>query len=303
MAQDLWWAFGAVAAGCLWLAVASVLAARRPLDPPAVDAWAAGHGLTDLPAGGRELAERYLRRGRLFRTVGGAVPFLAGTVAPALWAATRGLPAPWPLSLLGVRSWLAGYLVGVLVAEWSWARPHGGPLRSAALAPRELGGYLPGRVVAGLRLAAVAVVALVPLVAWLPAAPARELALRGRGGALATAAVAVGAALAVELLLRRMVGRPQPVADPDARAVDDALRSTSAHAAAGAGLAIVLLSLSLQLGNLAVDLGVAPARTALVGLSLGCAVAALVAWARIGHPRPRPPRAAAAAAAGRPARP
>ena len=303
MAQDLWWAFGAVAAGCLWLAVASVLAARRPLDPPTVDAWAAGYGLTDLPAGGRELAERYLRRGRLFRTVGGAVPFLAGTVAPALWAATRGLPAPWPLSLFGVRSWLAGYLVGVLVAEWSWARPHGGPLRSAALAPRELGGYLPGRVVVGLRLAAVAVVALVPLVAWLPAAPARELALRGRGGALATAAVAVGAALAVELLLRRMVGRPQPVADPDARAVDDALRSTSAHAAASAGLAIVLLSLSLQLGNLAVDLGAAPARTALVGLSLGSAVAALVAWARIGHPRPRPPRAAAAAAAGRPARP
>ncbi|HEY6590336.1 MAG TPA: hypothetical protein VI751_04775 [Actinomycetota bacterium] len=65
-------------------------------QPGAVDAWASGHGLTVLPAGQREPAERYLRRSRLFRTVGGAVPFVTGTVPYALWAATRGLPAPWP---------------------------------------------------------------------------------------------------------------------------------------------------------------------------------------------------------------
>jgi hypothetical protein len=299
VARDLWWAFAAVAGACAWLAVAAVLAARRPLDPRAVDAWAAGHGLTGVPAGRLAPAAGYLRRSRRDRAVGGAVPFVAGTVAPAAWAAARGLPAPWPLGLFDARTWLAGYLAGVLVAEWRWARPHGGPVRSAALVPRRLGAYLPARVLAGQRLAALAVVALVPLVAWLPAAPApaRALAVRGWGGALATAAVAVGVAAAVELLLRRMVRRPQPVADPTARAVDDALRSTSAHAAAGAGLAIVLLSLSLQVANLAANLGAGPARTALVGLSWGCAVTALVAWARLGHPGRRP-RGAAAPAVG-----
>jgi hypothetical protein len=297
--EELWWASALWGAACLWLAVAAILAAARPLEPRAVDAWASGHGLTALPAGQRQPAERYLRRSRLFRAVGGAVPFLAGTVPAALWAATKGLPTPWPLGLFGVRSWLAGYLAGVLVAEWSWARPHGRLVRSAALVPRRLAGYLPARVLAGQRLAALAVVALVPLVAWGPVAPApvRELVLRGRGGALATAAVAVAVTVAVELLLRRMVRRPQPVGDPVALAVDNALRSTSARAAAGAGLAIVLLSLSVQVSNVAANLGPGPARPATVGLAWGCALAALAAWARIGHPR-----RASTPAAGRPAR-
>ncbi|HEY6590335.1 MAG TPA: hypothetical protein VI751_04770 [Actinomycetota bacterium] len=129
-------------------------------------------------------------------------------------------------------------------------------------------------------------VALVPVIAWGPVAPApvRELVLRGRGGALATAAVAVGVTVAVELLLRRMVRRPQPVDDPTALAVDNALRSTSVHAAAGAGLAIVLLSLSLQVTNVATNLVSGPARTATVGLAWGCALAALAAWILVGHP-------------------
>jgi hypothetical protein len=243
VSQELWWAFAVWGAACLWLAVAAILAARRPLNPGAVD-------------------------------------------ADALWAATRGLPAPWPLGLFGVRSWLAGYLAGVLVAEWSWARPHGGLVRSAALVPRRLVGYLAARVVVGQRLAALAVVALVPVIAWGPVAPApvRELVLRGRGGALATAAVAVGVTVAVELLLRRMVRRPQPVDDPMALAADNALRSTSVHAVAGAGLAIVLLSLSLQVTNVATNLVSGPARTATVGLAWGCALAALAAWVLVGHP-------------------
>jgi hypothetical protein len=299
VSQELWWASGLWGAACLWLAVAAVLAARRPLDPRVVDAWASGHGLTALAAGQREPVERYLRRSRLFRTAGGAVPFVAGTVPTAVWAATRGLPAPWPLGLFGVRSWLAGYLAGVLVAEWSWARPHAGLVRSAALVPRRLGNYLPARVMVGQWLATLAVVALVPVMALGPLVPAgvRELVLRGRGGALATAFVAVGVTVAVDALLRRMVRRPQPVPDPTALAVDDALRSTSAHAAAGAGLAIVLLSLSLQVSDAVANLGPGPARTAGVGLAWGCALAALVAWVRIGHPR-----RAATAAAGQPAR-
>jgi hypothetical protein len=292
MARDLWWAFAALAAACLWLAVAAVLAARRPLDQAELAAWASGHGLDGVPARQLEPAGRYLRRSRLYRTVGGAVPFLAGTAAPTAWAAVWGLPAPWPLGLFGVRSWLAGYLAGVLVAEFRWARPRAGVVRSAALVPRRLGDYLPSRVLAGLRLAALAVVALVPVLAWGPVAPppVRELVVGGRGGALATAAVTLAVAVAVEWLLRRLVARPQPAAELGDLAADDALRSASVHAAAGAGLAIVLLGLSLQVGLVAADLAGGPGRTALVALSWGWAAAALAAWARVGHPRRWPVR-------------
>ena len=302
MARDLWWAFAALAVACLWLAVAAVLAARRPLEPAALAAWASGHGLEGVADRRLEPAARYLRRSRLSRTVGGAVPFVAGTATPALWAATRGLPAPWPLALFGARSWLAGYLAGVLVAEYRWARPRTGVVRSAALVPRRLGDYLPVRVVAGMRLAALATVALVPLLAWGPLTPApvRELVVGGRGGALATAALAVAVAAAVELAVRRLVGRPQPAADPEALAVDDALRSTSVHAVAGAGLAIVLLSLSVQVGLVAANLGGGPGRTAVVALSWACAAAALAAWIRVGHPRRWTVRRVLARDAGRP---
>ena len=287
MGRELWWAFVAVAVACLWLAVAGVLAARRPLEPVELAAWASGHGLEGLPDRRLEPAARYLRRSRLSRTVGGAIPFVAGTVLYGLWAATRGLPAPWPLGLFGARSWLAGYLAGVLVAEYRWARPRSGVVRSAALVPRRLGNYLPVRAVAGMRLAALVVAALVPLLAWGPLVPVpvRGLVLGGRGGALATAALALAVAAAVELLLRGLVGRPQPAADPEELAVDDALRSTSVHAVAGAGLAIVLLSLSVQVGLVAANLGGGPGRTAVVALSWGCAAAAVAAWARVGHPR------------------
>jgi hypothetical protein len=300
MARDLWWAFVALAAACLWLAVAAVLAARRPLDQAELAAWASGHGLDDVAARRLEPAGRYLRRSRLYRTVGGAVPFAAGTAGYALWAATRGLPAPWPLQLFGVRSWLAGYLAGVLVAEFRWARPQAGLIRSAALVPRRLDDYLPGRVLAGMRLATLAVVALVPVLALGPVAPApvRELVVGGRGGALATAAVTLAVAVTVEGLLRGLVARPQPAAEPADLAVDDALRSTSVHAAAGAGLAIVLLGLSLQVGLVAASLAGEPGRTALVALSWGWAGAALAAWARVGHPRRWPVRRLAVGDAG-----
>jgi hypothetical protein len=58
----------------------------------------------------------------------------------------------------------------VLVAEYRWARPRTGVVRSAALLPRRLGDYLPARVVVAIRLAPLATVALVPLLAWGPLA-------------------------------------------------------------------------------------------------------------------------------------
>jgi hypothetical protein len=176
---------------------------------------------------------------------------------------------------------------------------------AAALVPRRLGDYLPARVVTGMRLAALATVALVPLLAWGPLAapvPVRGLVVGGRGGAMATATLAVAMAAAVELAVRRLVGRPQPAADPEALAVDDALRSTSVHAVAGAGLAIVLLSLSLQVGLVAANLAGGPGRTAVVALSWACAAAALAAWVRVGHSRRWTVRRVLARDAGGPGR-
>jgi hypothetical protein len=78
----------------------------------------------------------------------------------------------------------------------------------------------------------------------------------------------------VEITLRIMVRRTQPVATTDAMAIDDALRSTSIHRAAGAGLAALLFLLPSQLGNLtlhgpwAAVVGVAGLLC--YGLAIGC---------------------------------
>lgn len=51
-------------------------------------------------------------------------------------------------------------------------------------------------------------------------------------------------AVVVELGLRYVVARPQPVASAHEAAVDDAVRSTSLHALAGAGVAMLVWVLS-----------------------------------------------------------
>ena len=294
MVDDLRWAWTVWAAACGWLATATVLAARRRPGPGELAGWARRHGLTDLDREQGRLVERYLRRSRWFRTLGGAVPFLAATLPYALWASIRGLPTPAALHALGPRSWLGGYMLGVLVAEYTWPRPHPATVRSAALAPRRLVDYLPAWVIAAQRLTALATVALVAAVAWLPVTPAAAglhgALLTGREGALANAAVAVGSVLAVESLLRRVVRRPQPVTTAESLAVDDALRSTSIHAAAGAGLAVVLLTLSLQLDLLAASTRIHPAASAAAWLTWAGVAAALASWVRVGHPRWAPVR-------------
>ena len=85
----------------------------------------------------------------------------------------------WAFAAVAVAClWLAGYLAGVLVAEYRWARPWTGVVRSAAL---------------------------VPPLAWGPLAapvPVRGLVVGGRGDALHSTSVhaVAGAGLAIVLL-------------------------------------------------------------------------------------------------------
>jgi hypothetical protein len=184
----------------------------------------------------------YLRKARLLRTWGG----IAGAVLPSLVEyavsgrvqvlgfGTDGNSAP-----LGFGTIFVGYLVGVLYAEISLARPVDGARRSASLQRRELAAYLPRRIVASQRIAAVAgalgtlAIAVVPFADGMSNPGAASLVLAAAG------VLASGAGL--EAIERWLVRRPQPFTSASLLAADDAIRAQSIHAAAGAGLALLLL--------------------------------------------------------------
>jgi hypothetical protein len=91
--------------------------------------------------------------------------------------------------------------------------------------------------------------------------------------AITTAVALLGLLLRlVEVGLRAMVRRPQPLGGTGELAVDDALRSTALHRAAGAGLAALLFLLGNQLGALDRHWWMLTGLLALVcyGLAIGC---------------------------------
>jgi hypothetical protein len=235
--------------------------AARPPTGAAVASWAASHDLTLDPAARGDVS-RQLRRGRWLRTLGFVVPFGIGQGAMVWWVLVfeRPLP-PASMSVLADPSaWAAGYLLGAVAAELTRERPHPRQVRAAVLAPRRLADYLPGWMLWSERAVALAVLGLVPL------------ASGGPGRAVPTAVAAIVLATTVEIGLRAMVRRPQPVASTGELAVDDALRSTALHRAAGAGLAALLFLLGNQLGVLDRRWWVLTGFLALVcyGLAIGC---------------------------------
>ncbi len=244
-----------VAASLLGIVLAELLVwtGRLPTGA-AVAAWAGRHGLALDEQTTGDAVRRQLRRGRVARTLGFLAAFAIGEGASLYWAHIHlpsllsGPPLPVPFSVLASPSgWAAGYLAGALVAELTRPRPGPGRLRAAALTPRTLGGYLSAGMLAAERLVAVAVVALVPLaLRWAPAGWSWTfLDPRGRAG-IADGVVAVVIAALVEVGLRMIVRRAQPVASTAALGIDNALRSTSVHRVAAAGLAVQLFLLSEQ---------------------------------------------------------
>jgi hypothetical protein len=207
--------------------------------------WARARGL-ELTPENRPLVARYLRRARVLPICGALVAVVLPTIVELalhgelviLGFHSDGSSAPYA----GPFEAYIGYLLGALVAELSLARPRAPGRRSASLVPRELGAYLPRRLLRAQRALGVAVVAGVLVTALVPyPSPASE----PDGWELATGVAFFGAfAVGLEALERWIVRRPQPFIEPSLVAADDAIRAQSVHALAGAGLALLLVALS-----------------------------------------------------------
>jgi hypothetical protein len=258
------------------LAVGLPRLARVP--PGRVAGWAERHDvpLTEATA---PLVAGYLRRTRALRALGA----IAGSLA-AVGATALGVD-------VGSLVWLcAGYLVGAAAAELGQAPLPADGAPAASLVPREPRDYVPGWALLALRALAVGVPAAAAAVFALPPRPVTEAvsdgALTGPPGALssvALAALAVLPAVAVHLLTRRILDRPQPPAAPDLVAADDAARATSIHAITGIGLLLAAIATSSTLNQLG-DRVAGWAHGALVAASLVAALAGLWVWLFLAQP-------------------
>lgn len=227
-------------------------------------AFAVAHGVALTPAN-ESLMAAYLDRSWRWRLTGAVL----GAVLPL---GTR-IPG---LEMLG------GYLVGALAAELTQSRLRRAAQPTATLAPRLLPDYLSRGILRALRTTAVVAVALVPIYLVLPA----RVSVTDNPQLLVGCVLAVIAAAGVEAGLRLIVNRPQPAADPDLLAADDAIRSASIHASAGAGLAIVLLLVATELWALGFGTDVQLLRWVAPFLSISASVGAFVTWSVFGHDRP-----------------
>jgi hypothetical protein len=262
----------------LTLAVAAVVAtlttlllwAARPPGDAGVLEWAARYDLA-LRLEDREPVRRQLRRGRLLRTGGFVVPFAIWVGTGIYWTAVVERPMPrFPLGwIANPAAWATGYLVGAVVAELT--RPSGRrqPVRGAALVPRRLADYVPAWMPWTARGLAAAIVVLAQFNHADDAGGSDPWPLRP---SFIAAFAAVAVTVLIEVALRVVVRRPQPVASTAELSVDDALRSSSVHRIAGAGMAALMFLLANQLGVLPRHWWAVGALLALVcyGLAIGC---------------------------------
>jgi len=272
----------------LLLAGTVAVRALRPVSPAELERWLQAHGL-DVSAEGRAAVARYLCRSRRWRAAGFLLPFLVGSTASWAWAlfyAQADPPEPWR-TLANPGFWVAGYLLGAVLAELSRPRPFpaaGG--RSAALLPRQPRQYLPGWVLPTCWALATGAVLAALAPRWLPV---QDTVTPDRSGLVLTAA-ALGMTVLLQLATRAVLGRRQPYASAEQLAVDDALRSACLHRVAGAGLAFVLLVLAGRVWNLAVVVDLRPLRSALPVVTLVCLAAARAAFVGLPAKRWQVPR-------------
>ena len=247
-----------------------VARAFRPLEPAFVREWADAHALRLTPDN-RTMVEYYLGTAQKLRTLGA----VAGIVLPPLVA--------WALGWDNTTGWspllwiLPGYLIGAFYAELALNRPLG-RTGAASLTPRRVRDYLPARLVTGQRLFG--------LIAVLGAAAVLVLPIDDRLAGTGTAAagfIGGAVAVAIEVIERHIVARPQPVVAPDLVAADDAIRSQSMHSVSGSGLAIIMLCVGSVALALAQSLE-GPLSIAVVPIVvLFLWAAPLVAWLYYGH--------------------
>jgi hypothetical protein len=101
------------------------------------------------------------------------------------------------------------------------------------------------------------------------------------------AGLAVAVTIFVEIVMRKIVRRPQPAVSEELLRVDDAIRSSSIHQLAGAGLALVLGILSARLGDLTPHAGRDDDLRDLFGaFGMFAGVASIFAWLHLGVDQP-----------------
>jgi hypothetical protein len=233
---------------------------RNVSRPQIADEWAATHGVV-LTEETRDLALEYLSRSRRFRLIGALI----------------GLVVPFGTNTPGLEL-ILGYLLGAVIAEFTQKRPARESTRAAALLPRSLTSYVPRYVPVVLRGAAAFAALYAVIYAF---GPTRDLGT-WHVSAPVGAVAAVVLPLLIELLLRRMIARPQAAGSNELVAIDDALRSSSVHAAAGAGIGASLLLLAAMSWVISVTSDIQLLRWVFPALGAAFALTAIVVWLRLG---------------------
>jgi hypothetical protein len=265
------WVHIAVGIAEVVLGIVIAIKGLRRVPVPAVNTWARRHGVAIDNVTG-PYVEHYLTRGRRIRASCFLVP-LAVDMVLQLVAGLYGVWGhDWVLedqagTLISFA--VLAYFGGAVVAELTW-RPRRvqavGPQAAMAVA-RDLSAYVPRWVTLWQRAAAAATVVLIPVVPLV--ADDRDLVWAVLSGLTAVAVTVVA-----ELARRRVIDRRQAVMAPEWLAVDDAVRSTSAHILSGIGVLLVMLELSGQLGRVLPEALDGPAEAVAIGVSM----LALVTW-------------------------
>jgi len=192
----------------------------------------------------------YLATTRRWRTVG----LLVGLAAFNTWALVH--------NGLGLNSTalLAGWFVGALIAEARVLHLAPAGPRQASLQPRRLPAYL-GPISRWVLPAAVGLTTAGMLIAVAFAIRRGESVVLVLAWWIAALVIA-GVVWYTQL---RVLRRPQPLAEPDVIAADDAVRSRSLHVLAGSGATLVLYCCIAQLGWVWLSVGVPDGRAIIAG--------------------------------------
>ncbi len=243
--------------------------------------WTKAHGIK-INDENHRVIRRYLLRGRRIRTVGALGGFLGYTVY--IWNTHKDLPFGWIVATFG------GYMLGAAAAEIWALRPQPGSVRTASLTPRHVTDYLPRFAAVALRVVPIATVLLT--VTW-PLVPKRvdliDVTASGRphlDSVIGWTIASVVLAILVEVIARRIVNRPQPVASEGLVIVDDAIRSTSLHCLAGAGLALMLGAFARNLSELGLFFHPSWLRTTLTVITAIAFMGTPFAWLHLGIDQP-----------------
>jgi hypothetical protein len=200
------------------------------VDEDHVARWADSAGLK-LTHETRGRARHYLVWSRRFRTAGGLGGFVTGVAFDLEVTAQRDLGSSSVLMMF------VGYLLGALFAELVINRP--GPRPGPTVpGPRRLGDYLSRYLLMMQRGSAILFAVLVAAYALL--APNARVAVPDTASIASFGLGGVCLAAVIEALQRLIIGRRQTATSVEDLAVDDALRSSSAHLVAGAGIALLI---------------------------------------------------------------